>query len=132
MLPHVVKEADLAKAGERAKAAGEQVDRRSRQGACRKPRRSPKATYGIPVITHCCLEPHGQVIEWKGDQIEYWPSTQAVSAIAGDLAKRSKSRRPTFTSQMDYMGGGFGSKFPADRWGSEARAPVQGKRRHAR
>ena len=21
--------------------------------------------YGIPVITHCCLEPHGQVIDWK-------------------------------------------------------------------
>ena len=28
--------------------------------------------------THCCLEAHGQTIEWKPDGINYWPSTQGV------------------------------------------------------
>ena len=30
-----------------------------------------EGTYGIPVITHCCLEPHGTVITWEGDKVEY-------------------------------------------------------------
>ena len=35
--------------------------------------------YGIAVITHCCLEPHGQVTEVKDDELYVWPSTQNVS-----------------------------------------------------
>src|SRR6185295_6476180 len=32
--------------------------------------------YGIPVITHCCLEAHGQVMEFKDGEMFIWPSTQ--------------------------------------------------------
>src|SRR5262245_14286138 len=38
--------------------------------------------YGIPVITHCCLEPHGQVAEIRDGEMYVWPSTQAVSGYA--------------------------------------------------
>ena len=31
--------------------------------------------YSIPVITHCCLESHGQTAHMEGDQLNIWPST---------------------------------------------------------
>src|SRR5262249_10947712 len=34
--------------------------------------------YGISMITHCCLEPHGQVSEFADGSLKVWPSTQAV------------------------------------------------------
>ena len=48
--------------------------------------------YGIPVVTHCCLEPHGQVIQWQGDTASdvCWPSTQNVTGYAGSLAPNLK------------------------------------------
>jgi xanthine dehydrogenase YagR molybdenum-binding subunit len=119
ILPHVVQEHDLSKTGNRARPAGEQVTGDPDAGF-----KSAAATvegeYGIPVITHCCLEPHGQVIQWKGDKIEYWPSTQAVSTVGGDLARNLEIPAANVHVQMDFMGGGFGSKFPSDRWGSTA------------
>jgi len=41
--------------------------------------------YGIPVVTHCCLETHGQVIQWQGDQVQRVASTQDVTHYAGSL-----------------------------------------------
>src|SRR6185436_16086648 len=35
--------------------------------------------YGCPVITHCCLESHGQVAEIRDSELYLWPSTQSVS-----------------------------------------------------
>jgi xanthine dehydrogenase YagR molybdenum-binding subunit len=117
-LPHVVQEEDLSKAGSRAKAAGEQVtgdpDRAFKEADA-----VSEGFYGIPVIAHCCLESHGQVVQWSGNKIEYWPTTQAVSTIGGDLAKQLEVPATMVHAQMDYMGGGFGSKFPSDRWAAE-------------
>lgn len=118
VLPHVVREEDLRKVGNRAKAAGEQITG-DPDKAFQEADVVSEGQYGIPVITHCCLEPHGQVIEWKGDRIEYWPSTQAVSTVGGDLAKGLEVPVANVHVSMDYMGGGFGSKFPSDRWGVE-------------
>jgi xanthine dehydrogenase YagR molybdenum-binding subunit len=119
VLPHVVQESDLAKVGTRAKAAGEQVTGDPDQ-AFKDAEAVSDGEYGIPVITHCCLEPHGQVIEWKGDKINFWPSTQAVSVIGGDLGKALEVPAANIHVRMDYVGGGFGSKFASDRWGIEA------------
>ena len=41
--------------------------------------------YGIACITHCCLEPHGQVSEYSETGMKVWPSTQSVSGVAGQL-----------------------------------------------
>jgi xanthine dehydrogenase YagR molybdenum-binding subunit len=119
VLPHVVREDDLSKAASRAKPAGEQITGDPDQ-AFKEADVVSEGEYGIPVITHCCLEPHGQVIAWQGDNVRYWPSTQAVSTIGGDLAQQLKIPAANIHVQMEYMGGGFGSKFPSDRWGGES------------
>jgi xanthine dehydrogenase YagR molybdenum-binding subunit len=85
VLPHFVKDSDLAKAGSRARQGGEQV-KGDPDKAFQEAEATSEAEYGIPVVTHCCLEPHGQVIQWKpgtagdgsDDQISVWPSTQNV------------------------------------------------------
>ena len=79
-----------------------------------------EGSYGIPVLTHCCLEPHGQTIAVKGDRAEYFPSTQNVYGIASDIGRALNIPIANVHVHMDYMGGGFGSKFPADRWGLES------------
>jgi xanthine dehydrogenase YagR molybdenum-binding subunit len=119
VLSHVVKEDDLAKVGNRGKPAGEQITGDPDKGFTEADA-VVEDTYGIPVITHCCLEPHGQMIAWQGDKVEFWPSTQAVSTVGGDLAKTLEIPASNVHVQMDYVGGGFGSKFSADRWGAES------------
>src|SRR5258708_5248036 len=119
VMPHLVKEDDLAKAGPRAKAAGEQITGDPDQGF-KDAEVVMEGEYGIPVITHCCLEPHGQATQWSGDSITYWPSTQNVSGLGGDLAKSLQLPATQIKVHMDHIGGGFGSKFAADRWGVEA------------
>lgn len=119
VLPHVVKDENLAKAGTRAKAAGEQVTG-DPEKAFSEANVTLEGEYGIPVITHCCLEPHGNVISWKGDKIDYWPSTQAVSTVATQLATLINVPATNINVTCDYMGGGFGSKFPPDSWGAES------------
>lgn len=119
VLPHLVREDDLKKAGNRGKPAGETI-----VGDPDKALSAAEVTlegeYGIPVITHCCLEPHGQVIAWKGDQIQYWPSSQNVSGVGGDLARGLEVPVANVKVEMEYMGAGFGSKFASDRWGAES------------
>lgn len=117
VLPHVVKEEDISKVGNRAKPAGEQVTG-DPDKAFSDAEVVSEGFYGIPVLTHCCLEPHGQVIAW-GDKVEFWPSTQNVSGIGPDLAKQLEIPATQVKVSMDYIGGGFGSKFPSDRWGAE-------------
>jgi xanthine dehydrogenase YagR molybdenum-binding subunit len=115
VLPHLVNEADLGKAGARAKQGGERV-----VGDPDKALQEAEATcegqYGIPVVYHVCLEPHGQVIQWAGDKINVWPSTQNVPNYANDLGTRLKVPAANITVRMDYIGGGFGSKFNPDAW----------------
>jgi xanthine dehydrogenase YagR molybdenum-binding subunit len=118
VLPHVVKEDDLSKVGDRAKAAGE-VTTGDPDTAFSQAEVTSEGFYAIPVITHCCLEPHGQVIAWAGDTLEYHPSTQNVSAIGNELARAIGLPLDKVRTHMDHIGGGFGSKFPHDVWGVE-------------
>lgn len=75
--------------------------------------------YGIPVITHCCLEPHGHVVEWVGPQsIRTFSSTQGVSALPGQFAEALSIPANNVETICRYVGGGFGSKFQMDRWGA--------------
>lgn len=119
VLPHVVREDDISKVGNRAKPAGEQVTG-DPDKAFKEAEVVSEGQYGIPVLTHCCLEPHGQVIEWKGDTILFFPSTQNVSGIGPDLAKYLEIPATQVKVHQDHIGGGFGSKFPSDSWGVES------------
>ncbi len=77
-----------------------------------------EGVYGCPVITHCCMESHGSIAEWPSDdQLLVHISTQNVSGVAGEYAGALKIPRGNIRVQQEHIGGGFGSKFGADRWG---------------
>jgi xanthine dehydrogenase YagR molybdenum-binding subunit len=115
-LPHLVREEDLKKAGKNSKPAGE-ILTGDPDKAFQEADAVSEGYYGIPVLTHCTMEAHGQVVAWKDNQIDYWPSTQNLSGIGGDLAKSLELPATNVHAMQDHMGGGFGSKFAADRWG---------------
>ncbi len=74
--------------------------------------------YGCPVITHCCLESHGSIAEWTDDDHLFVRiSTQSVSGMAREYAGALKIPQANIHVHQDHIGGGFGSKFSADRWG---------------
>src|SRR5580704_14270186 len=73
--------------------------------------------YGASVIVHCCLEPHGSVSEWTDkDHLFTHISTQNVSGIAAQMAEPMGVSAANIRIHQDNIGGGFGSKFAADRW----------------
>jgi xanthine dehydrogenase YagR molybdenum-binding subunit len=75
--------------------------------------------YGVPVITHCCLEPHGQVSEIREGSLYVWPSTQNVSGYADrGLSDAAGIPQNKINVDCQYMGGGFGSKFNPGKWGT--------------
>jgi xanthine dehydrogenase YagR molybdenum-binding subunit len=119
ILPYVVNEADLKKAASRVKPAGEQITGDPEQ-AFKEADVVSEGYYAIPVLTHCCLETHGLAIQWQGEKLEYWPSTQALSDIASDLGRGLKVPAANIHAMQDAIGGAFGSKFAADRWAVEA------------
>ena len=76
-----------------------------------------EGTYGIPVIAHCCLESHGSTSEWPDkDHLLTHISTQNVSGIPGQMAEPLGVPAANVRVRQDNIGGGFGSKFAADRW----------------
>ncbi|MGC8761161.1 MAG: xanthine dehydrogenase family protein molybdopterin-binding subunit [Bryobacteraceae bacterium] len=120
VLPHVVHEADLKKVMGSAKAAGEQIEGDPDQ-ALKQAAVVSEGFYGIPVLEHSCLEPHGNVVSWTPDnKVELNPSTQAVTSIRGDMARAVNVPAANVHVHQDHIGGGFGSKFQPDRWGVEA------------
>jgi len=73
--------------------------------------------YGSSVIAHCCMESHGSMSEWTDkDHLEVHISTQNVSGIPAQMAEPLKTTAANVHVHQDHMGGGFGSKFSADRW----------------
>lgn len=119
-LPFLVNEADFAKdqSAGRTKPASE-----LKVGDADKAFSDPEVVsyegeYGIPVIVHCCLEPHGHVVQWVGPQsIRTFSSTQGVSAVPGQFAEALNVPANNVETICRYIGGGFGSKFQMDRWG---------------
>ena len=117
VLPHLVTDATPDQAGaDHSKQLSEQKtgdpDPAFAQAAA-----TIEGTYGSPVITHCCLESHGQVTEWQGDTLTVWASTQAVSNLAGEYAPAMEIPAGNVHIITPVMGGGFGSKFNSDVWG---------------
>jgi xanthine dehydrogenase YagR molybdenum-binding subunit len=73
--------------------------------------------YGVPVITHMCLEPHGSTCHWDGDKLIAYLSTQNVSGTGAQFATPLEITAGDVEVKCDFIGGGFGSKFAADSWG---------------
>ncbi len=69
-----------------------------------------EATYRTQVQTHSCLEVHGSVVEWKGDDLYVYDSTQGVHSVREGLAKNLGISASNVHVICEHMGGGFGSK----------------------
>jgi xanthine dehydrogenase YagR molybdenum-binding subunit len=127
VLPHLVKEEDLSKVGANGKPSAEQTAGNPTQAFAASDVVVSEGYYGIDTITHCCLESHGNVVEWEGDNCTVYASTQAVGRVGGDLAKAlageagfSGVQPANIRVLTQHMGGGFGSKFSIDTWGIAA------------
>jgi len=77
--------------------------------------------YGMPVITHCCMETHGLVAEWPDQKsMKVHVSTQNVSGMAAQMAPMLNLSASDIHVEQQNIGGGFGSKFGPDSWGMHA------------
>ncbi len=91
-----------------------------------------EAIYTLPVQFHACLETHGVVVDYRGeDEATIYASTQGTFTIAADAAQILGLPQNKVTVLVEHMGGGFGAKFGLDVPGriacllaKEARAPV--------
>ena len=76
-----------------------------------------EGVYGAPCIVHSCLETHGSASEWPAEnELVVHISTQNVSGIAAQMAEPLKVPAGNINVLQQNIGGGFGSKFSADRW----------------
>lgn len=115
ILPHLVIDTDTKNAGEFAKPANENKVGDPDKGFS-EAEVTIEGSYGLPVITHCCLEPHGSVMQWDGDNVLANLSTQAVSGSVAQIARPLEIPATSVRVQQDHIGGGFGSKFGPDEW----------------
>jgi xanthine dehydrogenase YagR molybdenum-binding subunit len=77
--------------------------------------------YRTQVQTHCCMETHSVVADWRPDGLTIYLSTQFTAGVRNELAEAFKLSRNRVRVVVDAMGGGFGSKSSA---GNYARAAV--------
>jgi xanthine dehydrogenase YagR molybdenum-binding subunit len=77
--------------------------------------------FTIPMQHHVCLETHGITVDYTGGKkATVYASTQGTFTIPGDAAKELGIPAQNITSVVEYMGGGFGSKFGLDLSGAIA------------
>jgi xanthine dehydrogenase YagR molybdenum-binding subunit len=84
------------------------------------------------VQTHCCLETHAVVADWRSDGLTVYMSTQYTAGVRSELARVFALPLGRVRVIVDAMGGGFGSKSGAGNYvraavalSREARAPVR-------
>lgn len=66
--------------------------------------------YSTQVQTHCCMEPHAIVADWRADGLTVHMSTQFTAGIRHELAEAFHLPLSRVRVVVDGMGGGFGSK----------------------
>jgi xanthine dehydrogenase YagR molybdenum-binding subunit len=84
------------------------------------------------VQTHCCLETHAVVADWRPDGLTVYMSTQYTAGVRRELAQAFGLPLGSVRVVVDAMGGGFGSKSGAGNYvraavalSRQARAPVR-------
>jgi xanthine dehydrogenase YagR molybdenum-binding subunit len=76
-----------------------------------------EAEYQTQVQTHCALEPHGAIVDFRGESAVAYGSTQSCGSFRDDLARELGLRPDQVEFHCEYVGGGFGAKFGADNEG---------------
>jgi CO/xanthine dehydrogenase Mo-binding subunit len=66
------------------------------------------------VVLHNSMETHQAVVQWHGDSLEVYISTQYIWGIRSELASTLELPADKVRVVCHYMGGGFGSKNSAD------------------
>lgn len=69
------------------------------------------------VQTHCCLEPHAIVADWRPEGLTVYISTQNTAGVRDDLASAFGLPRAKVRVLTEFMGGGFGSKLGVGDFG---------------
>ena len=73
-------------------------------------------TFDTQVVVHNPTEPHCSVVNWDGDKLTVWDSTQAVFGVRNALADSLDIPANHVRVIKKYMGGGFGSKLAAGKY----------------
>ncbi len=73
-------------------------------------------TFHTQVAVHNPTEPHGSVVQWNGDHLTIWDSTQGVFAVRSRIAGALGLPESNVRVIKKYMGGGFGSKLEAGKY----------------
>jgi xanthine dehydrogenase YagR molybdenum-binding subunit len=88
--------------------------------------------YRTQVQTHCCLEPHAIVADWRQDGLTVYMSTQYTAGVRHELAEAFGLPLSRVRVIVAGMGGGFGSKSTLGTYGRlavmlsrQAQAPVR-------
>ena len=88
--------------------------------------------YRTQTQTHCCMEPHSIVADWRDDGLTVWMSTQFTAGIRHELAEAFNLKLSQVRVKVAATGGGFGSKSQLGAYGRyavmlsrQARVPVR-------
>ncbi|GAB4381184.1 MAG: xanthine dehydrogenase family protein molybdopterin-binding subunit [Calditrichia bacterium] len=73
-------------------------------------------TFSTQVEVHNPTEVHCSVVNWEGDRLTVWDSTQAVFGVRGRIAQKLNIPESHVRVIKKYMGGGFGSKLEAGKY----------------
>jgi len=88
--------------------------------------------YRTQVQTHCCLETHAVIADWRDDGLTVYLSTQYTAGVRAELARAYELPLQRVRVVVEATGGGFGSKSSAGPYvraavalSRAARAPVR-------
>ncbi len=70
-----------------------------------------ETTVSTPIQVHHPMETHGHTVQWDGDEMKAWSSTQGVFSCRDSFAKTMNVAQNKVRVTCEHMGGGFGSKF---------------------
>lgn len=76
--------------------------------------------YRTQVQTHCTMETHGAVADWKPEGLTVYASTQGTVGARDELAELFDLPQSRVRVITEFMGGGFGSKFGLGNTGAVA------------
>jgi xanthine dehydrogenase YagR molybdenum-binding subunit len=73
-------------------------------------------TVGTPDQLHHSMETHGSVVDWSGDRLTVWDSTQHIFGVRRQVAAALGLSMDKVRVLSPFMGGGFGSKNSAGKY----------------
>jgi xanthine dehydrogenase YagR molybdenum-binding subunit len=76
-----------------------------------------EAEYSTNVQTHCCIEPHAIVADWRAEGLTVYMSTQFTAGVRDEIAETFGLPLARVRVVVDAMGGGFGSKSSLGNFG---------------